>query len=79
MFIDDYKAAVIDLFRSGRATEEQWAEMAECVQIASETSWEATQAIDETIRDAGGKRDCNLLVPMDSVRGVSDEREGANQ
>jgi hypothetical protein len=46
MTIQEYKRAVLDLFRSGRATDEQWQEMAECVLWTSEHGLEFVTAID---------------------------------
>lgn len=40
MNIAEYKAAVIELFRSGRATPEQWEEMASCAAWCSENVYE---------------------------------------
>ncbi len=37
MNINDYKNKVIDLFKSGKATDEQWGEMANAVLEASES------------------------------------------
>jgi hypothetical protein len=48
MEIDEYKRRVIELFKSGKATEAQWDEMAECVNIGSEIE-NAVPHIDETI------------------------------
>lgn len=48
MNIDEYKAAVIALFKSGNATDEQWEEMASCILCASEGS-DGTDAIDDVI------------------------------
>lgn len=50
MDVKEYKAKVIDLFRSGRATEEQWQEMASVVLWASEYGT-GVDEIDMTILD----------------------------
>ncbi len=38
MTVDVYKQRVIDLFRSGKASDKQYEEMAACVLYASETT-----------------------------------------
>jgi len=49
MNIDKYKQMVIGLFRSGKATDEQWVEMSEAVLVASENSEYMTETIDDAI------------------------------
>jgi hypothetical protein len=46
MDISEYKRKVIDLFKSGKATDEQWQQMAEMVLFASENDCEAVCEID---------------------------------
>lgn len=50
MTITEYKRRVIELFKSGRATEEQWQEMANAVMCASEDYYEAVPEIDATVQ-----------------------------
>jgi len=47
MTIEEYKAKVIALFKSGKATDEQYKEMAEAVLKLSEDDMYETRAIDE--------------------------------
>lgn len=49
MTISEYRAKVIELFRSGQATPSQWEEMANAVLHFSETEYEAVDAIDAEI------------------------------
>ena len=53
MTIVEYKDAVITLFQSGRATDEQWREMANAVLWISESECgDETNAIDAAIEGA---------------------------
>lgn len=50
MDVDEYRQKVIDLFKSGTATDSQWGEMSYAVLFASEgNSEEATPEIDKSI------------------------------
>lgn len=49
MTTSEYKAKVIELFKSGKATPSQWEEMASSVLNSSETEYEAVDAIDTEI------------------------------
>ena len=49
MNIDEYKNKVIALFKSGKATEEQWQELGKAILKVSETWCDETTAIDKTI------------------------------
>ena len=49
MNIGEYKNKVIDLFKSGKATDEQWRELGEAVLKVSETWCDEITAIDKTI------------------------------
>lgn len=52
MQIDEYERRVIELFKSGSATDEQWQEMAACVLGASEIN-DAVPAIDAAVGREG--------------------------
>lgn len=55
MTIEEYKRRVIDLYKSGRATDEQWEAMAECVHmISDEQVLECVDLIDEDKTIGGG-------------------------
>lgn len=58
----EYKNRVIELFKSGKATEEQYAEMANAVLDLSEADYTDTKAID-------------LIVDPESVRDIEAEAE----
>jgi hypothetical protein len=47
--INEYKQRVIELFQSGKATEGQWQEMAECVLLASEDEVAKVTEIDRVV------------------------------
>lgn len=49
MNIDKYKSKVIELFKSGNATEEQWDEMAAAILNSSESVPEYVEKIDRAI------------------------------
>lgn len=49
MDIGEYKNKVIDLFKSGKATDEQWQELGKAVLKVSETWCDETTAIDKII------------------------------
>jgi hypothetical protein len=49
MTVDEYKEKVISLFKSGKATEAQWEEMAIAVLEESERTWGNTDEIDRVI------------------------------
>lgn len=51
MNINDYKQAVVELFKSGKATENQWIELGEAILLISELEDSITrvQSIDNTI------------------------------
>lgn len=49
MDIDQYKHAVIAHFKSGQATDAEWAELAQAILHASENEWEAVPQIDVAI------------------------------
>ena len=49
MTITEYKQKVIDLFKSGKATQAQWEEMAESVLSASENEVSGVPEIDRTV------------------------------
>jgi len=45
----EYKDKAIELFKSGKATEEQWQELGEALLYVSESCGEKIEAIDNTI------------------------------
>ncbi len=49
MNIGEYKNKVIELFKSGKATDEQWQELGKAILKVSETWCDETTAIDKTI------------------------------
>ncbi len=49
MNIGEYKNMVIDLFKNGKATDEQWQELGEAILKVSETWCDETTAIDKII------------------------------
>ena len=49
MDIDEYQQRVIELFKSGKATDKQWREMACAVLNAYETTLDSTIAIDSSV------------------------------
>ncbi len=54
MQVDIYHARVVELFKSGNATEAQWAAVAECVLVASEYGHEDYRKCSKQIEDAIG-------------------------
>lgn len=65
MDIREYKDAVIELFRSGTASDEQWERMANAVLYASERC-EGVECIDRTIL-AGEIADATFGAAMDFI------------
>ena len=57
MNIDEYMSAVIDLFKSGRATEQQWKSLGECVLAQSESEGGKSDAIDDEV--LGPQSECS--------------------
>lgn len=49
MNISKYKETAIDLFKSGKASDEQWTELGGALLFVSETSGEIIKTIDNTI------------------------------
>lgn len=49
MDVEEYKQKVIELFKSGKATDAQWQELATIILFTSENDYEATENIDEQI------------------------------
>ena len=63
MTISEYKAKVIELFRSGQATDKQYEEMASAILTGSENDYESVDAIDTTVLGPLQEcEDCGALV-----------------
>lgn len=56
MSISEYREAVIVLFKSGNATDDQWRQMAQAVLLLSEGECQETCAIDSVVLDCS---DCD--------------------
>lgn len=60
MDINEYKDAVIRIFKSGEATESQWQQLAEIVLYASENDFLSCEAIDRFV--FGDCKSCGKIL-----------------
>ena len=78
MNINDYKNKVVELFKSGKATDEQWAEMATAVLESSESQNKTTFMINKQIEECECP-ECMECVDMDTLEMFGGVCESCNE